>query len=195
MSALASAEAVYEGELDALNKRTGWARLVYPDGTVYEGFFADGSFEGEGVLLLGAGGGRYAAHWSRGVEVPGTGALLFDDGLVFNPAQAAGAPPPGAGAGADAGSPAMRGWPYLSGHDRRLWLEHRAGVRANVHPPRSAARAQAGAGVVDGGGRDGEDLPDGALAAVAAMAATARAPPRETPPRETLRSPAAAGRA
>lgn len=91
----------WDGELDALQKWAGFGRAVYPDGLVYEGFTRDGEFDGEGKLILPDGGGTYTAMWERGKEVPGTGALIFEDGLVFNPTQR--------GDGPDAGEPAALG--------------------------------------------------------------------------------------
>jgi hypothetical protein len=88
--------------------------------------------------------------------VPGSGALVFGDGLVFNPTQ-----PPVAGpaaAPAPGSPPATRAWAYLAGHDRRLFPEHAAGVRAAVVAATGSVRVQAGAAAGadgDGGARGG----------------------------------------
>ena len=131
-------------------KWTGWGKLTYPDGLVYNGNFQDGQFDGEGTLTFpGSQGTVYKALWSRGLEVENTGALFFEDGLIFNPVQGAGAHAPNAPP-ASIGSPsATRAWPYLGGFDRRLWLEHAGGVRANIAPQRSPVKTQVGEGDVD----------------------------------------------
>lgn len=84
---MASTDPTWDGALDALQKWAGFGRATYPDGLVFEGFTRDGEFDGEGKLILPNGGGTYQAQWSRGKEIPGTGALVFDDGLIFNPTQ------------------------------------------------------------------------------------------------------------
>ena len=140
-------------------KWSGWGKLTYTDGLVYEGMFLDGQFDGEGTLIFpghpnGSDRGTYKAHWSRGVEVVKSGALTFSDGLIFNPVQGAGAGAPNAPP-VSVGSPsATRAWPYLGGFDRRLWLEHSGGVRANVAPKRSPIKCQAGEGDVDSAAED-----------------------------------------
>jgi hypothetical protein len=143
-----SSGAVYTGELDANGKWSGFGRLEYADGLVYEGMFADGQYHGEGRLTL-PGGAHYSAHWERGLELPASGAVHFADGLVFNPAQ--GLPEGAPVAAAPDGSPRRIGaeWGYMSGslpggHDRRTWAEHQAGARAALQPRLSPAKVQHG---------------------------------------------------
>lgn len=146
---------VYEGELDRNGKLAGFGSLSRPDGTQYEGFFLDGAFHGEGSLKF-SNGTTYTAQWERGAEVPGTGALTWEDGLVFNPQQQEGE---GAGAAGAAGSAAAAAalsppearvpgeeWGYLSSKDRRMWSEHKEGRRAATSPRREAAQVQTRAG-------------------------------------------------
>ena len=145
-----SSGAVYTGELDANGKYSGFGRLEYPDsGTAYEGMFFDGQYHGEGKLVL-AGGAEYTTQWEFGREVARCGAVVFADGLVFNPAQ--GLPEGAPVATAPDGSPRRIGaeWAYLSGSlpggfDRRLWGEHQHGVRAALQPRLSPAKVQHGA--------------------------------------------------
>ena len=160
---------LYRGEFDSNGKLAGFGTLVRPDGVTYTGCFLDGQCHGEGTLAF-SNGTAYTAQWERGAEVPGTGALTWPDGLVFNPLQAAAtsgeagaAAPKGAAAAAEAaaaaGAPEPRApgeeWGYLSSHDRRLWSEHKAGVRANLSPRRAPAAAQAG-GAEAGGAAEAE---------------------------------------
>ena len=98
---MSSADPTWDGALDSLQKWAGFGRATYSDGVVYEGYTRDGEFDGEGKLILPNGGGTYQAVWSRGKEVAGTGALVFDDGLVFNPTQV--------GTGLSVGEPAAMG--------------------------------------------------------------------------------------
>jgi hypothetical protein len=136
-------------------KWSGWGKLTYPDGLVYEGFFMDGQFDGEGGLIFPESGGAvYKATWERGVEVPGSGALFFEDGLIFNPIQGAGASNPNAPPMSPGAPDATRAWPYLGGFDRRLWLEHVEMKRANVAPKTTPAKVQAGEGDVDEAAED-----------------------------------------
>jgi hypothetical protein len=140
----------YDGESDLNGKMAGWGILTRTDGVVYEGFFLDGQFHGEGTLRF-TNGTSYKAHWERGAEVPGSGALQWVDGLIFNPQQGVGeGGAPAAAAPAAAPQPRTPGaeWLYLT-KDRRLWGEHVAGVRAATSPQKRTSEAQTNA---DGGG-------------------------------------------
>jgi hypothetical protein len=144
-----SAGVVYTGELDTNGKYTGFGRLEYTEtGITYEGMFLDGLYHGEGKLLgCAEGGAEYVTFFERGVEVPRAGTVQFPDGLVFNPAQNL---PEGAPVEGEEGVRKIGlEWEYLSGsipggHDRRLWEEHQAGVRAAVASARSPAKLQHG---------------------------------------------------
>ena len=163
----------YEGEYDANQKFTGFGKLSYASGVVYEGMFEDGQFHGEGTLTLSP-DLRYSARFERGVEVERSGSVLFSDGLVFNPTQNLA---PAEAAAPDARSGARKialEWGYLSGsvpggHDRRLWEEHCAGVRASVQYAQSPAKTQATSGAAEEAAR-----PEAAAALAAAVAAAAR---------------------
>jgi hypothetical protein len=168
MSALTLEDgSVYEGSLDSNGKLAGWGTLYRADGTKYTGDFADGAFHGEGTLSF-SNGTSYSAQWERGAEVPGTGALQWEDGLVFNPLQGAG----GAGAGAPAAAapqPRTPGeeWGYLSSKDRRFWDEHASGARAATSPQKREAQAQTlggGGGGEEAAGADAAAAPGGAAA-------------------------------
>ena len=139
----------YEGELDSNGKLAGYGTLARTDGTIYEGFFLDGQFHGEGSLKF-THGTCYKAQWERGAEVAGSGALQWEDGLVFNPLQGEAA----AGVGAPAAAPQPRTpgdeWGYLT-KDRRFWDEHVAGVRAATSPQKRAAEVQTKGGGCGGG--------------------------------------------
>ena len=136
----------YAGARDYNGLMSGRGALDTPSGVRYEGEFRDGHFEGRGTLVF-ANGARYSATWEAGLEVPGSGGYVWADGLAYNlPEQSAGggaageAAEGGEGTAAAAAAAAAAGasgadlarWPYLNPHDRRLWSEHRAGVRADV---------------------------------------------------------------
>jgi len=161
MSSSATEGGIFTGELDSNQKYAGWGTLLYPSGLLYEGFFEDGAFHGEGKLTFPDGSTTYTAHYSKGLEIPGTGALHFPDGLLFNPTQtaaqteagsAAAAAPGEEGSGASAApasSSSAPSWPYLSavagqGFDRRLWEELSAGKRAAVPFATSPQKVQVG---------------------------------------------------
>lgn len=150
---------VYDGELDSNGKLAGFGTLARTDGVIYEGEFLDSQFHGSGMLKF-TNGTFYKAQWERGAEVPGSGALQWEDGLVFNPQQGGGGA--AAAAGATAAAPAAAGapqprvpgeeWGYLSAKDRRFWEEHVSGARAATSPQKREAQAQTkGAAAAEGG--------------------------------------------
>lgn len=131
---MSAGSADYAGARDYNGLMSGAGALATPHGARYEGAFVDGHFHGAGTLVF-PNGARYRARWEAGVEVPGSGSYQWADGLAYNlPEQPEGA---GAGAAEEAAGPAvavadLARWPYLTPHDRRLWSEHKAGVRADV---------------------------------------------------------------
>jgi len=141
---MAAGSADYSGARDYNGLMSGAGALATPHGARYEGAFLDGHFHGAGTLVF-PNGARYRARWEAGVEVAGSGSYQWADGLPYNlPEQPAGAgegsasESPGEEAAAAPGAaPAvavadLARWPYLTPHDRRLWSEHKAGVRADV---------------------------------------------------------------
>eukprot|EP01062_Namystynia_karyoxenos_P028111 TRINITY_DN21369_c0_g1_i2.p1 TRINITY_DN21369_c0_g1~~TRINITY_DN21369_c0_g1_i2.p1 ORF type:complete len:296 (+),score=86.68 TRINITY_DN21369_c0_g1_i2:85-888(+) len=71
---------VYTGPADAAGKRCGRGRLVFPDG-VYDGEFRDNRFHGHGVLRLRR-GSVYEGGFARG-KFDGVGKMLYIDGRVY----------------------------------------------------------------------------------------------------------------
>ena len=142
-----ASSSAYAGARDYNGLMSGAGALSTPHGATYEGEFLDGHFHGAGTLVF-ANGARYRARWEAGIEVPGSGSYQWADGLAYNlpeqpdgvgtgaaEAAPAGAAAPAGGAAAGGGDVAVADlarWPYLTPHDRRLWSEHKAGVRANV---------------------------------------------------------------
>lgn len=112
--------AVYNGAYDSNGKWSGHGTLSYATGVTYVGGFADGEFHGEGELRYPS-GAVYGSVWRQGVEVASTSAYTWADGLPYN-----------------LSSP----WDYLAGFDRRLWHEHKGGVRAAVPFPRAKVHVQ-----------------------------------------------------
>ena len=156
---------VFDGELDGNGKLAGFGTLARTTDSgviVYEGEFLDGNFHGVGLLRF-PNGTIYKASWERGAEVPGSGALQWEDGLVFNPQQGGGAAAAAADAAAGAAAPAAGGggapqpripgeeWGYLSSKDRRFWEEHVSGARAATSPQKREAQAQTKGGEAEGG--------------------------------------------
>ena len=116
----------YTGARDYNGLMSGQGSLLTPSGATYEGELRDGHFHGAGALVF-PNGARYRARWEAGVEVPGSGSYCWADGLAYNlPEQQP------AGEGAAAAAADLARWPYLTPFDRRLWTEHKAGVRADV---------------------------------------------------------------
>ena len=120
-----SSGSVYTGERDYNGLMSGKGSLITPSGATYEGDLLDGHFHGAGALVF-PNGARYSARWEAGVEVPGSGSYCWKDGLAYN------LPEQPAGEGAAAAAADLARWPYLTPFDRRLWTEHKAGVRADV---------------------------------------------------------------
>merc|ERR1711893_333701 len=74
-------EEYYEGEWYA-DKRSGWGRMYYADGSTYEGEWYDDQRSGQGMLRL-PGENRYDGSWKNGKK-NGPGKFYYlDKGQVY----------------------------------------------------------------------------------------------------------------
>ena len=160
-----SASAQYKGERDYNGLFSGEGELVCDGGVVYSGAFADGAFHGAGQLTYPS-GHVYRARWVAGVEVPGSGSYQWKDGLPYN------CPPDFPASEAQLRDPAR--WPFLHDFDRRLWPEHKGGVRADASYVQRSREQQLSSLTLGVAGVPKGELGRKVAAAVAAKAAAAQ---------------------
>ena len=74
-------QATYEGQTNADGKRHGVGLCIYPEGTVYEGEWANDKQHGHGLCAFPS-GNVYVGQWKDGV-IEGRGIMLYQDSDIF----------------------------------------------------------------------------------------------------------------
>jgi len=72
---------IYHGQMDAEEQKFGRGTQYWPDGSIYEGYWADNVATGHGRLIH-ANGDYYEGEWSND-KTQGTGTYVHTDGSVY----------------------------------------------------------------------------------------------------------------
>lgn len=75
-------DGTYEGRINDDGVPHGKGKMVFQDGSIYEGDWANGQMDGNGVCKYSDGRGEYHGNW-KGGHPHGKGTCLFSDGIEY----------------------------------------------------------------------------------------------------------------